>query len=146
MTEQTTLNAVDRVEVLTVIDNVMDVLLRSTDVAKRMEAGGRERPPFVDAPLLESGRAADVPVAEHGLSFLISVAQGDGPRTILFDTGSTVGGLVHNLRVLDVNPAEIETIVFSHGHFDHTIGLNGLAQRLQPLPPLVVHPDFWLKR
>lgn len=146
MTEQTTLNAVDRVEILTVIDNVMDVLLRSTDVAKRMEAGGRERLPFVEAPLLETGRAADAPVAEHGLSFLVSVAQGDGRRTVLFDTGSSVNALVHNLRVLDVDATEIETIVFSHGHFDHTIGLNGLAQRLQPLPPLVVHPDFWLRR
>jgi 7,8-dihydropterin-6-yl-methyl-4-(beta-D-ribofuranosyl)aminobenzene 5'-phosphate synthase len=146
MTAGATLNAVDRVEILTVIDNVMDVLLRSTDVAKRMEAGGRERLPFVEAPLLESGRAADPPVAEHGLSFLISVSQGDRRRTVLFDTGSTVNGLVHNLRVLDVDPAEIETIVLSHGHFDHTTGLNGLAQRLQPLPPLVVHPDFWLKR
>ena len=146
MTAGATLNAVDRVEILTVIDNVMDVLLRSTDVAKRMEAGGRERLPFVEAPLLESGRASDAPVAEHGLSFLISISQGDRRRTVLFDTGSTVNGLVHNLRVLDVDPAEIETIVLSHGHFDHTTGLNGLAQRLQPLPPLVVHPDFWLKR
>jgi 7,8-dihydropterin-6-yl-methyl-4-(beta-D-ribofuranosyl)aminobenzene 5'-phosphate synthase len=146
MTAQTTLNAVDRVEVLTVIDNVMDVLLRTTDVAKRMEAGGRERPPFVEAPLLESGRASDAPVAEHGLSFLVSVAQGEGHRTVLFDTGSTVDGLVHNLRALDVDPAEIEAIVLSHGHFDHTTGLNGLARRLQPLPPLVIQPDFWLKR
>jgi len=146
MTAQITLNAVDRVEILTVIDNVMDVLLRSTDVAKRLEAAGRERLPLVEAPLLESGRAADTPVAEHGLSFLVSVAQGDTRRTILFDTGSTVGGLVHNLHVLDVDPAEIETIVLSHGHFDHTTGLNGLPKRLQPLPPLVVHPDFWLKR
>ena len=146
MTAQTSLNAVDRVEILTVIDNVMDVLLRSTDVAKRLEAAGRERLPFVEAPLLESGRAADTPVAEHGLSFLVSVTLWDRRRTILFDTGSTVGGLVHNLRVLGVDPGEIETIVLSHGHFDHTTGLNGLAKRLQPLPPLVVHPDFWLRR
>jgi 7,8-dihydropterin-6-yl-methyl-4-(beta-D-ribofuranosyl)aminobenzene 5'-phosphate synthase len=146
MTEQIMLNAVDRVEILTVIDNAMDVLLRSTDVAKRIEAAGRERLPLVDAPLLESGRAADTPVAEHGLSFLVSVTLGDRRRTILFDTGSTVGGVVHNLHVLGVDPGEIENIVLSHGHFDHTTGLNGLAKRLQPLPPLVVHPDFWLKR
>lgn len=98
MTAQATLNPVDQVEVLTVIDNVMDVLLRTTDVAKRMEAGGRERPPFVEAPFLESGRASDAPVAEHGLSLLVSVSQGDGRRTLLFDTGSTVSGLVHNLH------------------------------------------------
>jgi 7,8-dihydropterin-6-yl-methyl-4-(beta-D-ribofuranosyl)aminobenzene 5'-phosphate synthase len=66
--------------------------------------------------------------------------------TVLFDTGSTVHGLTHNLRVLGVDAAEIEAIVLSHGHFDHTTGLNGLVGRLQPLPPLVLHPDFWLRR
>jgi 7,8-dihydropterin-6-yl-methyl-4-(beta-D-ribofuranosyl)aminobenzene 5'-phosphate synthase len=60
--------------------------------------------------------------------------------------GSTVGGVVHNLHALGADPGEIETIVLSHGHFDHTTGLNGLAKRLQPSPPLVVHPDFWLRR
>ena len=141
-------NPVDRVEILTVIDNVMDLLLLSTDVAKRVGPGGREgqRTPMVDAPLLESGRAEDAPVAEHGLSFLISVTSGDSRRTVLFDTGSSVGGLVHNLRALGVDAGEIETIVLSHGHFDHTTGLNGLAKQLEPLPPLVVHPDVWLKR
>jgi 7,8-dihydropterin-6-yl-methyl-4-(beta-D-ribofuranosyl)aminobenzene 5'-phosphate synthase len=148
MAGQILLNPVDRVEVLTVIDNVVDVLLRSTDVAKRMGAGGpqEERMPRVEAPLLESGQAVDAPVAEHGLSFLVSVTVGDNPRTILFDTGSTVDGLVHNMHALGVDPKEIETIVMSHGHFDHITGLNGLARQLQPLPPLLVHPDFWLKR
>jgi 7,8-dihydropterin-6-yl-methyl-4-(beta-D-ribofuranosyl)aminobenzene 5'-phosphate synthase len=65
---------------------------------------------------------------------------------VLLDTGSSVEGLVHNLHALGADPREIETIVLSHGHFDHTIGLNGLAKRLEPLPPLLVHPDFWLRR
>jgi 7,8-dihydropterin-6-yl-methyl-4-(beta-D-ribofuranosyl)aminobenzene 5'-phosphate synthase len=74
------------------------------------------------------------------------VTSGEERRTLLFDTGSTVGGLVHNLRVLGANLEEIETIVLSHGHFDHTTGLNGLAQELETLPPLLAHPDVWLKR
>jgi 7,8-dihydropterin-6-yl-methyl-4-(beta-D-ribofuranosyl)aminobenzene 5'-phosphate synthase len=148
MSKQIPLTAVDRVEALTVIDNVMDALLTNTDVAKRLAVGGHDmkRLPQVEAPLLEAGHAAEAPVAEHGLSFLVSVTLDDTRRTILFDTGSTVDGLVHNLRVLGVNPAEVEAIVLSHGHFDHTTGLNGLAKRLQPLPPLVLHPDFWLRR
>ena len=148
MTAEVALTAVDRVEVLTVIDNVMDALLTNTDVAKRLGIAGRdmERLPQVAAPLLEAGHAADVPVAEHGLSFLVSVTLGDRRRTVLFDTGSTVHGLTHNLRVLGVDPAEVEAIVLSHGHFDHTTGLNGLAGWLRPLPPLVLHPDFWLRR
>jgi 7,8-dihydropterin-6-yl-methyl-4-(beta-D-ribofuranosyl)aminobenzene 5'-phosphate synthase len=141
-------NPVDRVEILTVVDNVLDLLLTSSDVAKRMGPGGPEGQPTpaVEAPLLESGQAQDAPVAEHGLSFLVSVTSGNSRRTLLFDTGSSVNALVHNLRALGVDPAEIETIVLSHGHFDHTIGLNGLAEQFQPLPPLVVHPDVWLRR
>jgi 7,8-dihydropterin-6-yl-methyl-4-(beta-D-ribofuranosyl)aminobenzene 5'-phosphate synthase len=148
MATQIRLNPVDRVEVLTLIDNVFDLLLLSTDVAKRIGPAGTEgqRMPVVEAPLLESGDAADAPVAEHGLSFLVTVTSGAGRRTLLFDTGSTVGTLVHNLRALGVPPGEIESIVLSHGHFDHTTGLNGLAKALQPLPPLHVHPDFWLRR
>jgi len=141
-------NPVDRVEVLTVVDNVMDLLLLSTDVAKRVGPGGREgqQTPMVDAPLLESGQAEDAPVAEHGLSFMISVTSGKSRRTVLFDTGSSVGGVVHNLRARGVDAGEIEAIVLSHGHFDHTTGLNGLARQLDSLPPLLVHPDVWLRR
>ena len=36
------------------------------------------------------------------------------------------------LRALGADPAEIEAIVLSHGHFDHTIGLNGLASSSIP--------------
>jgi 7,8-dihydropterin-6-yl-methyl-4-(beta-D-ribofuranosyl)aminobenzene 5'-phosphate synthase len=102
--------------------------------------------PVVEAPLLESGQFVDPPVAEHGLSFLVSVISEGKRRTLLFDTGSSVGALTHNLRALNADPAEIEAIVLSHGHFDHTMGLNGLAEKLRPLPPLFVHPDAWLRR
>jgi 7,8-dihydropterin-6-yl-methyl-4-(beta-D-ribofuranosyl)aminobenzene 5'-phosphate synthase len=148
MSEQISLNPVDRVEILTLIDNVLDLLLMSTDVAKRIGPGGSEglHMPVVAAPLLESGEFMDPPVAEHGLSFLVSVTSGAERRSLLFDTGSSVSTLVHNLRVLGVDPAEIEAIVLSHGHFDHTMGLNGLAGNLKPLPPLVVHPHVWLRR
>jgi 7,8-dihydropterin-6-yl-methyl-4-(beta-D-ribofuranosyl)aminobenzene 5'-phosphate synthase len=148
MATEIALTPVDRVEILTVIDNMMDALLTNTDVAKRLGIAGRDmaKLPQVEAPLLDGGHAAEAPVAEHGLSFLVSVTVGDVRSTVLFDTGSTVDGLTHNLRVLGVDPAEIEAIVLSHGHFDHTMGLNGLAQRLKPLPPLVIHPDFWLRR
>jgi 7,8-dihydropterin-6-yl-methyl-4-(beta-D-ribofuranosyl)aminobenzene 5'-phosphate synthase len=142
------LEPVDRVEVLTVIDNVMDLLLPSTQVAKRIGVGGPDDQtiPYEEAPLMEPDQAVKTPVAEHGLAFLISVTAGASRRTLLLDTGCSVDGLVHNLEVLGVDLPEIETIVFSHGHFDHTVGLNGLAKRLQPMPPMLVHPDFWLQR
>jgi len=148
MSEQVVLTPVDRVEIVTVIDNVLDLLLMNTDVAKRIGPGGAEgvQMPMVDAPLLESGEFMDPPVAEHGLSFLVSVTSGEARRSMLFDTGSSVDTLMHNLHALNVDPSEIEAIALSHGHFDHTMGLNGLSRKLQPLPPLVVHPHVWLRR
>jgi 7,8-dihydropterin-6-yl-methyl-4-(beta-D-ribofuranosyl)aminobenzene 5'-phosphate synthase len=141
------LNPVDRLEVLTVIDNVVDLLLGDTDVVKRTRIGDpRWQQRRVAAPLLESGDAVEAPVAEHGLSFLVSVTSGDARRTLLFDTGATVGTLIHNLRALAVDPTGIEAIVLSHGHFDHTTGLNGLAGQLSSRPPLLVHPEFWRRR
>jgi 7,8-dihydropterin-6-yl-methyl-4-(beta-D-ribofuranosyl)aminobenzene 5'-phosphate synthase len=148
MIAQVSLTPVERVEILAVIDNVVDVLLPSSAVAKRMGPAGRQGQslPRLEAPLLEAGYAADFPFAEHGLSFLVSVSVDGQRRSLLLDTGATVGGLVHNLRALGVDPREIEAIVLSHGHFDHTTGLNGLARDLPALPPLLAHPDCWLKR
>jgi 7,8-dihydropterin-6-yl-methyl-4-(beta-D-ribofuranosyl)aminobenzene 5'-phosphate synthase len=148
MVKQLPLVEADGVEILTVIDNVADALLPSTEVARRLNVAGadEDKLPQTEAPLLEAGRVTESPVAEHGLSFLVSVTVGDSRRTVLFDTGSTVRGLVNNLSALGIDLQEIETIVLSHGHFDHAMGLNGLAKALSPLPPLVLHPDFWLKR
>ena len=58
---------------------------------------------------------------EHGLSFLI---EKDGHK-LLFDTGQT-GIFAENAAILGVNPAEISTVVLSHGHYDHTGGLSVL--------------------
>jgi len=47
---------------------------------------------------------------------------------ILFDTGSNGAVLLRNMEVLDIPPEEIETIVLSHFHWDHTGGLLDLLQ------------------
>lgn len=61
---------------------------------------------------------------EHGFSALI---EKDGEK-ILFDTGQGFT-LKHNTSILGVNFNEINKIVISHGHYDHT---GGLADALYP--------------
>jgi 7,8-dihydropterin-6-yl-methyl-4-(beta-D-ribofuranosyl)aminobenzene 5'-phosphate synthase len=147
MTARISLRTVERVEILTVVDNVIDVLLPSTPVARRMSAAGDPQSlPRCEAPLMEEGYAVDSASAQHGLSFLVTVFVGGRRHSLLLDTGATVAGAAHNLRALGVDPQGIEAIILSHGHFDHTTGLNGLAEELSLLPPLVLHPDCWLKR
>lgn len=59
----------------------------------------------------------------------------------------TPTGCVDNLHRLGQDPADIEAIVCSHGHFDHTVGLSGLIGRLgRANLPVLLHPEFWSRR
>jgi 7,8-dihydropterin-6-yl-methyl-4-(beta-D-ribofuranosyl)aminobenzene 5'-phosphate synthase len=50
-------------------------------------------------------------------------------KTILFDTGGDAPTLLANMRALEVDPQEVELVVLSHIHSDHTGGLEDFLQR-----------------
>jgi 7,8-dihydropterin-6-yl-methyl-4-(beta-D-ribofuranosyl)aminobenzene 5'-phosphate synthase len=60
----------------------------------------------------------------------VEIRIGGRVRRLLFDTGVTPSGCADNLHRLDKDPADIEVIVCSHGHSDHTTGLSGLIGQL----------------
>jgi 7,8-dihydropterin-6-yl-methyl-4-(beta-D-ribofuranosyl)aminobenzene 5'-phosphate synthase len=122
------LKTVDRIEITTLIDNYVDLLLPSTDIIKR-------------PPLAKEGKvAADTFLAEHGLSLLVTVCKGEEKHTVLLDTGYTKVGVLHNMERLGVNVEDIEAIIISHGHMDHTSGLNKILSKISWTIPLVIHP------
>ena len=57
-------------------------------------------------------------LAEHGLSILLETEE----ETILFDTGQKYA-LVHNATKMGIDLSNVDKIVLSHGHSDHTGGL-----------------------
>jgi 7,8-dihydropterin-6-yl-methyl-4-(beta-D-ribofuranosyl)aminobenzene 5'-phosphate synthase len=63
-------------------------------------------------------------LAEHGFSALIE----RGSDRILFDTGAGKA-LPWNARILDVDLEGIDTVVLSHGHYDHTGGLLHVVEK-----------------
>lgn len=66
---------------------------------------------------------------EWGLSLHLESRQGDSARQILIDFGYTPETLNNNLDLLGIDPARLDAMMLSHGHFDHFGGLNGfLAQ------------------
>jgi 7,8-dihydropterin-6-yl-methyl-4-(beta-D-ribofuranosyl)aminobenzene 5'-phosphate synthase len=73
--------------------------------------------------------------AEHGLSFLV-----EADRKILFDTGSS-DLIRYNAQRLGINLSEIDTLVLSHGHNDHSGGL-----MLWDGQQLICHPETFIKR
>ena len=128
------LREVDKVEILTLLDNSIDILMTGTPQAKRF-------------PLRSDVLTRESLVAEHGFAALVSVSSSNTSESLLFDAGLSKNGLVHNMDVLEVRPRELRTIVLSHGHADHTRGLMGLVERLgERKMPLLLHPDAFLER
>jgi 7,8-dihydropterin-6-yl-methyl-4-(beta-D-ribofuranosyl)aminobenzene 5'-phosphate synthase len=124
------LREVDKVEVTVLVDNYTDLLLmQGTDVVKR---------PSVAPPLGF--------LAEHGFSCLIKTAVGSEEHTVLMDVGITGTCLLHNARILKVDLGQVEALVLSHGHFDHSWGLREVLPKLPKGIPLVLHPDAFLPR
>ncbi len=78
--------------------------------------------------------------AEHGFSVLIET----GGKSILFDTGQS-GVFWRNAEVLGKNLMDVETVVLSHGHYDHTGGLGRLAAAGKPFR-VVAHEDVFKPR
>ena len=132
------LEPVDSVTVTTLMDNVTDVFMPDQGPAHRPPLGihGGRRP----AATMEGGDGPEALLAEHGFSVLVTVAKNGARHQILFDAGTSPDGVVENMRRLEVDPSGIEAIVCSHGHFDHTTGLDGLIRRLGTVEPPGAHP------
>lgn len=84
-------------------------------------------------------------LAEHGLSFYIEV---DGQK-ILFDVGES-DIFIHNAKKLGIDLSDLDYIVLSHGHYDHTCGLKHYIEQIAPItvkkPILLTHPDSFLPK
>lgn len=73
---------------------------------------------------------------EHGLCFHIE----SGGRRLLFDTGQGLV-LADNARALDIDLGAVDTVVLSHGHYDHTGGLSTVLAAARAPVAIHLHPD-----
>jgi len=80
--------------------------------------------------------------AEHGYAMWIAAPGGQ----VLLDTGGSGDVLLHNLGVLGLDPQRLDALVLSHGHDDHTGGLEALLSHLRPGTPVFAHPTLFTQR
>lgn len=108
---------VDRLEVLVVVDNATDSLSTNppnvTSDWSGLLTGGRLR--------VLGGKGTCC--AHHGLSLLITAHVGGDKRTLLFDAGPEGATLLRNASILGIDFSQVQSVVLSHGHWDHAGGL-----------------------
>jgi 7,8-dihydropterin-6-yl-methyl-4-(beta-D-ribofuranosyl)aminobenzene 5'-phosphate synthase len=124
----TNLVNVEKVELRSIVDNYVDILLPSTDIAKRPK-------------LVRDWYAKPQLVAEHGFSALVGVEVKGKMQTVLFDAGLEPRTAVHNSEALGVDLSTCEMLVLSHGQIDHTAGLATVKEKLGSPREEDAHPD-----
>jgi 7,8-dihydropterin-6-yl-methyl-4-(beta-D-ribofuranosyl)aminobenzene 5'-phosphate synthase len=137
--------AVDSLEVLVIVDNATDSLSSNPKNVipewSGLLTGGRLR--------MISGE--NICCAHHGLSLLI-IAQAAGRKhSLLFDAGPEGATFLRNARILALEFDAIESVVLSHGHWDHAGGLTAAVEaiaRARGRAPFrcFVHPGMFAQR
>ena len=131
------LQRVDDINITILIDNITDRLLPSLSLVKRL-------------PMISNKRFNKPPIAEHGFSALVEILytykNEKFKHKFLFDTGTSKNGIIYNSGILNINFKDIETIILSHGHFDHFSGLISALKKINRPIEIVAHADAFLKR
>jgi 7,8-dihydropterin-6-yl-methyl-4-(beta-D-ribofuranosyl)aminobenzene 5'-phosphate synthase len=124
------LREAEKLEVTILVDNYTDaLLLQSSAVVRR---------PAVPPP--------NSFLAEHGFSCLIKASAGSEEHTVLMDVGTSGTCLFHNADLLKIDLSKVESVIISHGHFDHFWALQKVVGRLRKGIPIILHPEAFLQR
>ena len=125
------LKSSDKVEITVVTDNYTDItLIELTENVKRI------------LPLLSNNNL----LAEHGLSFYITVYSEGKKHNVLFDAGLSDIATLNNMEILGINPGDIDAVFLSHGHFDHFGSLYKISRLVPEETPLIVHPEAFIEK
>ena len=79
----------------------------------------------------------------NGISFWLEITSGDIHRNILLDVGPVAEPVIYNAKKLNLKLSDIDMIVLSHCHFDHTAGLAGVISEIGHEVPIFGHPDIF---
>jgi 7,8-dihydropterin-6-yl-methyl-4-(beta-D-ribofuranosyl)aminobenzene 5'-phosphate synthase len=141
---QGALNAVDRLEVQVLVDNATDQLSSNPDNVLS------ERVCLIKAGMAEWGGEA-ICCAHFGLSLIVSAYANGTQHTLLFDGGPEAYAVERNGARLGIDFGAIESVILSHGHFDHAGGLLKALELIRAhnngrKVPFYVHPGMFRQR
>jgi 7,8-dihydropterin-6-yl-methyl-4-(beta-D-ribofuranosyl)aminobenzene 5'-phosphate synthase len=107
---------VDKLEVQILVDNVTDSLSTIPAFAESEFA-------YLERHGMSELAGDCLCCACHGLSCLVTAYRGNQRHTVLFDSGPEEYAFERNSSRLGAPLAQVESIVLSHGHWDHAGGM-----------------------
>jgi 7,8-dihydropterin-6-yl-methyl-4-(beta-D-ribofuranosyl)aminobenzene 5'-phosphate synthase len=72
-----------------------------------------------------------VVLSEFGLSTHLETQRGNQTRSVLIDFGYSSPTLLNSLDILGIDPAKLDALVLSHGHYNHFGGMVGFLAATQ---------------
>lgn len=85
-------------------------------------------------------------LGQWGLSFLLEFVDAENvERKVVFDTGINDWAFNHNVKELEVDLSDVDAVVLSHGHLDHTAATVDVVKNSGGAG-VYVHPHTSLKR
>ncbi|MBE7939161.1 MULTISPECIES: MBL fold metallo-hydrolase [Ramlibacter] len=115
---------VDKLAIKVLVDSSFDIFLRPTQVHG-----------VAFAPSRPQGDYRRSLHNEWGLSLWLESQRGSEMRSFMLDYGYTPEVLANNMELLGVDPARLDALIISHGHFDHFGGLMGFLDRYRDKLP-----------
>lgn len=109
------LKPIDKLEIQVLVDNVTDSLSSVPENVTHEMA-------YLRSQGMQELSGECLCCGAHGLSLLITAAQGDIKHVLLFDAGPEGEIFKRNVNKLDANIGGVEAVVLSHGHWDHAGG------------------------
>jgi len=133
MAETAGITEVDKVEIITLQDNYIELTAQDNSAIISRAIAVRD------------GVINNSIQAEHGFSTIVKTTKGGATRSMLFDFGFSPGGAAYNARALNIPMQEVEAMALSHGHSDHTGSIGELTRMIgREGIPLVLHPTAFI--
>jgi 7,8-dihydropterin-6-yl-methyl-4-(beta-D-ribofuranosyl)aminobenzene 5'-phosphate synthase len=126
------LNPVDKVEIITLEDNYIDIAaMDNTDIVTRPMP-------------LKGNQLKNSILAEHGFAAVIRTTTGGKTKTMIVDFGLSEDVAARNAVALGLDLTRVEAAALSHGHIDHFGGLKQIAGMIgKKNIDLVAHPSVF---
>jgi 7,8-dihydropterin-6-yl-methyl-4-(beta-D-ribofuranosyl)aminobenzene 5'-phosphate synthase len=107
---------IDKVEIHVLVDN-------ATDSLSTIPAHAESEFAYLERHGMRELSGDYLCCACHGLSLLITATRGEHRHTVLFDSGPEEYAFERNSTRLGADLGTVESIVLSHGHWDHSGGM-----------------------